>query len=33
MISPTQNEEMPSGNDEMEAELGVEAMQEAAGGK
>ena len=33
MISSTQNEEMSSGNDEMEAELDVEAMQEAAGGK
>ena len=32
-ISSTQNEEMSSGNDEMEAELGAEAMQEAAGGK
>ena len=29
MISSTQNEEMSSGNDEMEAELDVEAMQEA----
>ena len=28
-ISSTQNEEMSSGNDEMEAELGAEAMQEA----
>ena len=33
MISSTQNEEMSSGNDEMEAELDVEAMHEAAGGK
>ena len=33
MISSTQNEEMSSGNDEMEAELDAEAMQEAAGGK
>ena len=33
MISSTQNEEMSSGNDEMEAELDVEAKQEAAGGK
>ena len=32
-ISSTQNEEMSSGNDEMEDELGAEAMQEAAGGK
>ena len=29
----TPNEEMSSGNDEMEAELDAEAMQEAAGGK
>ena len=33
MISSTQNEEMSSGNDEMEAELDAEAKQEAAGGK
>ena len=33
VISSTQNEEMSSGNDEMEAELDVEAMQEEAGGK
>ena len=33
MISSTQNEEISSGNDEMEAELDVEAMQEAVGGK
>ena len=33
VISSTQNEEMSSGNDEMEAELDAEAMQEAAGGK
>ena len=33
MISSTQNEEMSSGNDEMEAELDVEAKQEAARGK
>ena len=33
MISSTQNEEMSSGNDDMEAELGAEAMQEAARGK
>ena len=32
-ISSTQNEEMSSGNDGMEAELGAEGMQEAAGGK
>ena len=30
MISSTQNEEMSSGNDEKEAELNVEAKQEAA---
>ena len=30
VISLTQNEEMSSGNDEMEAELDVEAMQEAS---
>ena len=33
VISSTQNEEMSSGNDEMEVELDVEAMQKAAGGK
>ena len=33
MISSTQNEEMSSGNDEMEAELDAEAMQEATRGK
>ena len=33
MISSHQNEEMSSGNDELEAELDVEAMQEVAGGK
>ena len=33
MISSPQNEEMSSVNDELEAELDVEAMQEAAGGK
>ena len=33
MISSTQNEKMSSGNDEMEAELGAEVMQKAAGGK
>ena len=33
MISSTQNEEMSSGNDEMEAELDAEAMQEAVGDK
>ena len=33
MISSTQNEEMSSGNDEMEAELDAEAKQEAAAGK
>ena len=33
MISSTQNEEMSSGNDEMEAELDAEAMHEAGGGK
>ena len=33
MISSTQNEEMSSGNDEMEAELDAEAKQEAVGGK
>ena len=33
MISSTQNEEMSSGNDEMEAKLDAEAMQEAVGGK
>ena len=33
MITSTQNEEMSSGNDEMEAELDAEAMQEATGGK
>ena len=33
MISSTQNEEMSSGNDEMEAEMDAEAIQEAAGGK
>ena len=31
MISSPQNEEMSSGKDEMEAELDVEAKQEAAG--
>ena len=30
MISSTQNEEMSSGNDEMEAEVDAEAIQEAA---
>ena len=30
MISSTQNEEMSSGNDEMEAEVNAEAIQEAA---
>ena len=30
MISSTQNEEMSSGNDEMEAEVDVEAIQEVA---
>ena len=30
MISSTQNEEMSSGNDEMEAEVDVEAIQELA---
>ena len=29
MISSTQNDEMTSGNDEMEAKLDAEAMQEA----
>ena len=29
MISSTKNKEMASGNDEMEAELDAEAMQEA----
>ena len=33
VISSTQNEEMSSGNDEMEVELDTEAKQEAAGGK
>ena len=33
MISSTQNEEMSSGNDEMEAELDAEAKQEAVGSK
>ena len=33
MISSPQSEEMSSGNDELEAELDAEAMQEAAGGK
>ena len=33
MISTPQNEEMSSGNDELEAELVAEEMQEAAGGK
>ena len=33
MISSTQNEEMSSGIDEMEAELDAEAKQEAVGGK
>ena len=33
MISSTKNEEMSSGNDEKEAKLDAEAMQEAAGGK
>ena len=33
MISSTQNEEMSSGNDEMEAELDAEAKQVAVGGK
>ena len=33
MVSSTQNEEMSSGNDEMEAELDVKAMQEARRGK
>ena len=33
MISSPQNEEMSSGNDELEAELDAEAMQKAAGGK
>ena len=33
MISSTQNEEMSSGNDEMEVKLDTEAKQEAAGGK
>ena len=32
-ISSTQNEEMSSGNDEMEVEFDAEAMQEAVGGK
>ena len=31
MISSPQNEEMSSGNDELEAELDAEAMQEAGG--
>ena len=30
MTSSTQNEEMSSGNDEMEAEVDAEAIQEAA---
>ena len=30
MISSTQNEEMSSGNDEMEAEVDAEEIQEAA---
>ena len=30
VISSTQNEEMSSGNDEMEAELDAEAMQQEA---
>ena len=33
VISSTQNEEISSGNDEMEAELDAEAKQEAVGGK
>ena len=33
MISSPKNEEMSSGNDELEAELDAEAMQEAARGK
>ena len=33
MISSPQNEEMSSANDELEAALDAEAMQEAAGGK
>ena len=33
MISSPQNVEMSSGNDELEAELDAEAMQEAAEGK
>ena len=33
VISSTKNEEMSSGNDEKEAKLDAEAMQEAAGGK
>ena len=33
VISSTQNEEMSSGNDEMEVELDTEAKQEAVGGK
>ena len=33
MISSPKNEEMSSGNDEIEAELDAEAIQEAAGGK
>ena len=33
MISSTKNEEMSSGNDEKEAKLDAEAMQEAARGK
>ena len=33
MISSTQNEEMSSGNDEKEAELDVEAEQQAAEAK
>ena len=33
VISSTQNERMPSGNDELEAELDAEEMQVAAGGK
>ena len=32
-ISSPQSEEMSSGNDELEAELDVEEMQEAVGGK
>ena len=33
VISSTQNEEMSRGNDEMEAELDAEPMQDEAGGK